>query len=76
LSSWIAWILVPLLCLLLLLAAAATEQGKPSEAELAQEGYLSGEDGVRLFYRKLGTGRDVVVFLHGGPGLSIEDGDY
>ena len=24
----------------------------------------------------LGAGRDVVVFLHGGPGLSIEDGGY
>jgi proline iminopeptidase len=74
--DWIAWILVPLLCLPLLLAAAATEQGKPSEAKLAEEGYLSGEDGVRLFYRKLGAGRNVVVFLHGGPGLSIEDGGY
>ena len=40
----------------------------------AVEGYATGADGVRLFYRKLGSGRPVVVFLHGGPGLNFEDG--
>ena len=33
-----------------------------------EEGHLTGADGVRLFYRKLGNGKDVVVILHGGPG--------
>src|SRR6266851_440758 len=38
------------------------------------EGYVTGADGVRLFYRRLGSGADFVVFLHGGPGLSHLDG--
>lgn len=40
------------------------------------EGYFTGADGVRLFYRKVGRGKNVVVFLHGGPGGSINDGGY
>ena len=27
---------------------------------------------MRLFYRMVGTGRDTVVVLHGGPGLSMD----
>ena len=38
------------------------------------EGYFPGADGVKLFYRKLGSGPQTVVFLHGGPGLGIGDG--
>lgn len=45
-------------------------QGRPS----VEEGYVTGADGVRLFYRKLGSGSDFVVFLHGGPGASMHDG--
>lgn len=41
-----------------------------------EEGYFVGADKVRLFYRKLGNGNDVVVFLHGGPGADIHDGGY
>lgn len=37
-------------------------------------GYLTGADGVRLFYRRIGRGRDVVVCLHGGPGLNMASG--
>jgi proline iminopeptidase len=41
------------------------------------EGYLTGADGVRLFYRKVGSGRSVAVFLHGGPGANFRgNGDY
>jgi proline iminopeptidase len=35
------------------------------------EGFLPGAGGVRLFYRKVGTGKDLVVFLHGGPGSNF-----
>lgn len=38
------------------------------------QGYITTTDGVRLYYRKLGNGRNAVVFLHGGPGLSMRDG--
>ncbi|HYJ87561.1 MAG TPA: alpha/beta fold hydrolase [Pyrinomonadaceae bacterium] len=40
------------------------------------EGYFPGADGVRLFYRRVGSGTNRVVFLHGGPGLGIGDGGY
>ncbi|HEX7240512.1 MAG TPA: hypothetical protein VF263_09615, partial [Longimicrobiaceae bacterium] len=36
-----------------------------------RDGYLAGADGVRLYYKVLGTGRDTVVVLHGGPGMSM-----
>lgn len=39
-----------------------------------QQGYLQGKDGVQLFYRMVGGGKDTLVFVHGGPGLSMEDG--
>ena len=35
------------------------------------EGYFIGADGVRLFYRKVGTGKNVIVMLHGGPGSNM-----
>jgi proline iminopeptidase len=36
-----------------------------------RDGYLAGADGVRLYYKVLGTGPDTVVVLHGGPGMSM-----
>ena len=32
---------------------------------------MAADHGVRLFYRLVGTGRDTVVVLHGGPGFSM-----
>lgn len=40
-----------------------------------EEGYFTGADGVRLFYRKLGSGMDVLVMLHGGPGGTMNNGE-
>ncbi len=41
-----------------------------------REGFFAGADDVRLFYRLVREGRDVIVFLHGGPGMGIDDGGY
>jgi proline iminopeptidase len=41
-----------------------------------QEGYFSGADNARLFYRVVGKGKNTIVFVHGGPGLGIDDGGY
>lgn len=49
---------------------------KPSAFGPVVEGYFNGAEGVRLFYRRVGNGKNVVVFLHGGPGLGIGDGGY
>ena len=60
----------------LLLAATLSNAQTPTEKPPTEEGSFTAADQVRLFYRKLGTGRDFVVFLHGGPGLSMGDGGY
>jgi proline iminopeptidase len=39
-----------------------------------QEGWIRGADGVRLFYRLVGSGTDTVVFVHGGPGTGMREG--
>lgn len=41
------------------------------------EGHFPGSGGTRLFYRKVGTGPKVVVFVHGGPGSNFRGaGDF
>src|SRR6516164_8052780 len=64
------------LVILIFLAVAATARAQSNENFPTEEGYFNAPDNVRLFYRKLGAGQDVVVFLHGGPGLSMGDGGY
>jgi proline iminopeptidase len=46
-------------------------QSRPSAGFSVTEGYFSGADGVRLFYRKAGKGKIIFVLLHGGPGGNI-----
>ena len=62
--------------LILLCCTIALAKTRPSKYGPVSEGYFRGADGVRLFYRKVGTGKSTVVFLHGGPGLGINDGGY
>jgi proline iminopeptidase len=38
------------------------------------EEFVPGADGARLFCRIVGSGNEPIVFVHGGPGLGIEDG--
>src|ERR1043165_3966572 len=52
-----------LLLLQLLLATPAAAQ---------QEGYVTVEDGIRLYYRIEGSGPQTLVVVHGGPGFSLE----
>lgn len=35
------------------------------------EGYLTADDGVRLFYKIVGSGPEILVVIHGGPGNSM-----
>lgn len=55
---------------------AAAQNQRSAATPAIEEGYFTGADQVKLFYRKLGTAHDFVVFLHGGPGASISDGGY
>jgi proline iminopeptidase len=40
-------------------------------AQTSQEGFITTPDGVRLFYKVVGSGSDVLVAVHGGPGNSL-----
>jgi proline iminopeptidase len=57
-----------ILALLLCFLSSATLVAQTNPAE----GYVDAGGGVRLFYRLLGPGRDTLVIIHGGPGLSFE----
>jgi proline iminopeptidase len=50
---------------------AVRDLGSGNRLIPAREGYASGADGVRLFYRFVGKGADTVVVLHGGPSLGL-----
>lgn len=54
---------------------AAVDSSQKTQAvksqPLVEEGYFTGADGVRLFYRKVGSGKQTVVYLHGGPGANF-----
>ena len=36
------------------------------------EGYIRTNDGVRLFYKIVGAGEETLIFVHGGPGNSMD----
>lgn len=59
----------------LLLVLASVPQASRGHAQVpapaAQEGYVDA-GGVRLFFRAVGTGRDTLVVLHGGPGFTLD----
>jgi proline iminopeptidase len=37
-----------------------------------REGYVHSPDGVRLFYKVVGAGKDTLIAVHGGPGNTLE----
>jgi proline iminopeptidase len=63
-ERWPEWTKTLLVYLLLLVAAA------PAVAQ--QDGFVTVEDGVRLYYRIEGRGPETLVVVHGGPGFSLE----
>lgn len=46
--------------------------GATTEDPARQEGYVQSSDGVRLFYRMLGSGPDTLIVLHGGPSFTMD----
>jgi len=62
--------------LLFVLTVSVLQGQQPAEKYPAETGSFTAADGVQLFYCKQGSGRDFVVFLHGGPGLNMGDGGY
>ena len=60
---------------ILLAVLAAWPLAAQRYPEAQEDGYFTGADGARLFYRKLGTGKDVLVVVHGGPGGTMNNGE-
>lgn len=54
-------------------ATGAREKPADTAAQPVLEGYLPGADGVRLFFRVVGSGSDTIVVLHGGPGTGLKE---
>jgi len=62
-----------MLTALLVCAQIAAAQNPP-----VKEGFVTTADSVRLFYRVVGSARDTIVAIHGGPGVDLESiyGDF
>ena len=62
-----------LILFIIVAALSAISQSVDSKASkpVTTEGYFTGADGVRLFYRKVGSRRNLIVLLHGGPGSNM-----
>jgi proline iminopeptidase len=66
-----------ILSLVELVGAQTTSLTVPAYNNLpVREGYFGGASDVRLFYRYIGESANPIVFLHGGPGVGIDDGGY
>lgn len=55
-------------------ALAAQSPARESTVPTAQEGYFTGAEGVKIFFRITGPGADTVVLVHGGPGTGMREG--
>jgi len=62
--------IIHILGAMLSIAATAGCGNQPVPLEHVHEGSVVTEDGVRLYYQLQGSGRDTLIVLHGGPGLS------
>ena len=56
----------------LVLAACVRSEPEAVHAPAGREGYFTGADNVRLYYRTVGAGRDTVVVVHGQQGNTLE----
>jgi proline iminopeptidase len=61
----IADLIPPFVVLLALVCGGCSSRGQ-------REGYIRTPDGVRLFYKIVGDGEETLIFVHGGPGNSME----
>lgn len=61
-----------LLTLLLLCPLFGPPSRGCAQEPKTSEGYITAPDGVRLFYRVYGDRGDTIIYLHGGPGGTLE----
>jgi proline iminopeptidase len=56
----------------LLLFVLLALSGAASAADGPREGFVAADDGTKLFYKVEGSGQQVLVVVHGGPGGTLE----
>ena len=49
-----------------------------AQAPSKKEGFVTTPDSTRLFYRSIGSAKDTIIAIHGGPGVDLESiyGDF
>ena len=49
-----------------------------AQALSKKEGFVTTPDSARLFYRSIGSAKDTIIAIHGGPGVDLESiyGDF
>ncbi len=58
-------------CWCVIVAGTVVGCGPGGTPPPAQDGYLSGAGGARIYYRVVGAAPDTVVAVHGGPGAGM-----
>lgn len=58
-------------CTLVLIAMLLSGSRVMAQA-VADEGFVDAGDGVRLYYRLIGSGSEPIVLIHGGPGFTSD----
>ncbi len=63
---------------LLIFAALVAIASARSQTPAPREGFVTTPDSARLFYRVIGSAKDTVIAIHGGPGVDLESiyGDF
>lgn len=51
------------------LFAAGSSEAKQPGNDKERQGYFTGADSLKLFYRFIGKGNDTIIMIHGGPGM-------
>ncbi len=61
-----------------LVVATSTAPQLEAQAPRAREGFVTTADSTRLFYRVIGSAKDTIIAIHGGPGVDLESiyGDF
>ena len=61
-------------CLLLLVIVGFGCKERPTQEEktIPRNGFVHSKDSIDLYYRFLGSGKDTLVLIHGGPGMDSE----
>lgn len=54
------------------LAVPAVAQLPAPPSRSVRDGFVASSDSVRLYYRVVGSGRDTLIAIHGGPGVDLE----